>query len=155
MSRHCPPSRIRYEAAHPTVTARVSAEVRAKLDAVLVADGRSFSEWLQAQVGDVTDQREQAMASGHEAGHREGLADGRTQGRAAYLILSAAMLWAQYGDRLGDTSEAWIDKKAVECASTITAGQRDYLRSRVGRSPRLLDAVRRWLDASGISEARL
>ncbi|HVA89844.1 MAG TPA: hypothetical protein VNL71_08365, partial [Chloroflexota bacterium] len=73
----------------------------------------------------------------------------------AYLIMAAAMLWEQYGERLGNTDDSWIDKKAVECASAITEGQRQYLRSRLERTPRISDAVRRWVDASGIPEAGL
>jgi len=146
---------LRYEAAHPTVTARIPAKAKRTLDALLKADGLSFSEWVQARVAGAADTRHQAMAEGRQAGYRDGLAEGRVQGRTAYLIMAAAMLWEQYGERLGNTDDSWIDKKAVECASAITEGQRQYLRSRLERTPRISDAVRRWVDASGIPEAGL
>ena len=133
------------------MTARVPAEVRARLDTLLAAEARSFSEWLQAQVTEATDQREQAVAAGRQAGYREGLAAGRTQGRAVYLIMSAAMLWAEFGARLGDTSESWIDRRAVECVGDMAPAVRAYLDQRLQQAPKLRGAVETWLRDSDLS----
>jgi hypothetical protein len=150
--RKITPAREQYEAAFPTVTARVPAEVKQKLDTVLASQGLNFSEWVQAHVAEAALGHEQAAAAGRAAGYREGLAEGRSQGRAAYLILAAAMLWRQYGERLGDTNGAWIDRRAVECVGALTDGQRQCLHGVLRRSPQLSQAVERWLGDSGLPD---
>ena len=150
--RRLTPARQQYEAAFPTLTARVPSEVKDKLTTVLQAQGLNFSEWVQAQAAGAALGHEQATATGRVAGFRAGLSEGRTQGRTAYLILGAAMLWEQYGKRLGNTNEAWTDRRAVECVGALTADQRTYLLGLLERAPRLAPAVARWLRDSGLPE---
>ena len=143
------PSRVRYESAHPTLTARVPAEVKAQLEAALAAERTSFSEWVRRQAAGSTEARRDDAAL-RAAGYAAGLADGRAQARAAYLIISAAMLWQQYGARLGDTNDAWIDRRAVECAQNMPPGVRAYLLDRLRQAPTLRVAVDRWLRESDL-----
>ena len=150
MGRKASPARQRYEAARPTVTARVSAEVKARLDAVLQAQGLTFSAWVAAQAVGVANRHERANAVARAAGYREGLAEGRAQGRAVYLIVAAAMLWDQYGGQLGDTNDAWVDRRAMEVVRGLTPGQRAFLRGVLERTPRLAHAVARWLQDSDL-----
>ncbi len=150
MRRKASPARQRYEAARPTVTARIPAEVKARLDAVLQAEGVTFSAWVEAQAVGAAAQQAQAETAARAAGYREGLAEGRAQGRAAYLIVAAAMLWDQYGSRLGDTNEAWADRRAVDAVQTLTAEQRAFLCGVLERTPRLAQAVARWLQDSDL-----
>ncbi len=49
--RHKPPSRIRYENAHPTVTCRVSRVLKDKLDEARVKYGKSFGDILRIGLG--------------------------------------------------------------------------------------------------------
>ena len=106
--RSAPPARRRYEAAHPTVTARVPAAVKTTLHARLAADGLTFSEWVQAQVAQATPDltaayergRQAGQAAGETAGYARGQADGVRQGRAAAFragILASELLHAEGG----------------------------------------------------------
>ena len=150
MRRKASAARQRYEAARPTITARVPVEVKARLDALLEAEGVTFSAWVEAQAVRAAAQHEQVEAAARAAGYREGLGEGRAQARAAYLIIGAAMLWDQYGGRLGDTNDAWVDQRAVDAVRGLTTGQRGFLRGVLLRTPRLAQAVARWLQASDL-----
>lgn len=130
------PSRLRYEAAHPTLTPRVPPEVKAGLEAKLAADQLTFSEWVrQRAAGKV-----QAVADVAAA-----RVAGRAEARSAYLIICAAMLWTQYGERLGDTNDSWTDPRAVECVEKRPPASRAYLQDRLRQTPSLRAAVVRWL----------
>ncbi len=52
MPKHRPPARHRYDAAHPTVTARVPTAVKDQLYAVLEAEHLTLGQWLARQVGE-------------------------------------------------------------------------------------------------------
>lgn len=105
--RTVPPARRRYEAAHPTVTARVPATVKTVLQARLTADGLTFSEWVQAQVAqappDPTAAYQRGRAAGHAAGeaagYPRGVTDGERQGSAAGFragVLAAELAHAEH-----------------------------------------------------------
>lgn len=143
------PSRMRYEAAHPTLTARVPAKVKAELETVLDSEGTTFSEWVRQQAAGASAVRREEDAA-RQAGYAVGLAEGRAQARAAYLILSAAMLWDQYGEQVGDTNDAWIDRRAQECARDLRGPALSYLLDRIGKTPSLRAPVDRWLQDSGL-----
>ena len=81
--RTIPPSRRRYEAAHPTVTARLPAAVKTALQARLVAEGLTFSEWVQAAVAGYTPDVTAAYERGQAAGMTAGEATGYDRGHAA------------------------------------------------------------------------
>lgn len=143
------PSRMRYEAAHPTITARVPAEVKVALDAALAAEGRTFSEWVRQQVaGASAVRREEDVV--RQAGYAAGLAEGRAQARAAYLILSAAMLWQEHGEQVDDTDESWTDRRATECAQDLRGPALAYLMDRMRKTPSLRAPVERWLRDGGL-----
>ena len=145
MRRGRSPSRLRYEAEHPTLTARVPAEVKA----ALTAEGITFSEWVRGRAaGDAAVRHEEGAI--RQAAYAAGLAEGRSQGRAAYVIISAAMLWKQYGEQLGTTDDSWIDRRAAECARNLRGPALAYLLTRLGKAPGLRDAVDRWLRDSGL-----
>ncbi len=88
--RTIPPSRRRYEAAHPTVTARLPAAVKATLQAHLVADGLTFSEWVQAAVAGYTPDVTAAYERGRQAGHAAGQTAGYARGQADGVRLGRA-----------------------------------------------------------------
>jgi hypothetical protein len=81
--RTIPPSRRRYEAAHPTVTARIPAAVKTALQARLAAEGLTFSEWVQAAVAGYTPDLTAAYNRGHAAGVQAGERTGYARGQAA------------------------------------------------------------------------
>jgi flagellar biosynthesis/type III secretory pathway protein FliH len=72
--------RQQYEAAFPTVTARVPAEVRERLLAALKAEGLTFSEWVQARVADSAPQLAAAYERGLAVGRQDGEAAGYARG---------------------------------------------------------------------------
>ena len=47
-SKQAPPSRVRYEAANPTVSARVSQEIKEELDEIRETSGMSLGDILKA-----------------------------------------------------------------------------------------------------------
>ena len=149
MRRGRSPSRMRYEAEHPTLTARVPAKLKVSLDAALTAEGITFSEWVRGRAaGDAAVRHEEGAI--RQAAYAAGLAEGRSQGRAACVIISAAMLWKQYGEQLGTTDDSWIDRRATECAQELRGPALAYLLTRLGQAPGLRGAVDRWLQDSGL-----
>ena len=86
-NRRKPPSRLRYEAEHPSLTVRVPAEVKARIRAAAEAEGLSVSEWVQAQVGghvaDAAAAYERGRAEGYGAGEQAGYRKGRQAGEEA------------------------------------------------------------------------
>jgi hypothetical protein len=147
MPRRKPPSRIRYETEHPSITVRIPAEVKAQVLAAAQAEDLSVSEWVQA------------MAAGHAAdagrAYERGLAEGQAQGRKAQAILDAAVLWSRYGDRMGDTSDCWTDRLACRWAPGLNAAELGFLRALLADMPNNAASVRRWLKDSGISNLRI
>ena len=71
MPRRKPPSRLRYEAEHPSLTVRIPAEVKAAVLAAAQAEDLSASEWVQA------------MAAGHAAKAADAYQRGRAEGEQA------------------------------------------------------------------------
>ncbi len=82
MPRRKPPSRLRYEAEHPSLTVRIPAEVKAKVLAAAQAEGLSLSEWVQAMAAGHAAKAADAYRRGEEAGRRQGDAEGYARGRA-------------------------------------------------------------------------
>jgi flagellar biosynthesis/type III secretory pathway protein FliH len=81
MPRRKPPSRLRYEAEHPSLTVRIPAEVKAKVLAAAQAEGLSVSEWVQAMAAGHAAKAADAYRRGQEAGRQEGDAEGYERGR--------------------------------------------------------------------------
>ena len=71
MPRRKPPSRLRYEAEHPSLTVRIPAEVKAAVLVAAQAEDLSVSEWVQA------------MAAGHAAKAADAYRRGRAEGEQA------------------------------------------------------------------------
>ncbi len=81
-----PPSRIRYEQSHPTVSGRVSREF---YDRLLMArkDGRSFADVLKLGLGKVeraTGRREEARKEGYDDGYKKGYAEAERVFKVTY-----------------------------------------------------------------------
>ena len=74
--RTVPPARRRYEAAHPTVTARVPAAVKAAIEQAAVVEGLSVSAWIQAQAAGHGTPVNEAYAAGQALGERGGFLAG-------------------------------------------------------------------------------
>ena len=82
MPRRKPPSRLRYEAEHPSLTVRIPAEVKAKVLAAAQAESLSVSEWVQAMAAGHAAKAADAYSRGQEAGREAGDAEGYQRGRA-------------------------------------------------------------------------
>jgi hypothetical protein len=84
--RHVPPSRLRYEAAHPTVAVHCALETKARLIALRDATGLSLGELVKQALGllerDVESARQEGFNKGLVEGRRAGREEGRTAGVA-------------------------------------------------------------------------
>ena len=142
MPRRKPPSRIRYETEHPSITVRIPAEVKAQVLAAAKAEDLSVSEWVQA------------MAAGHAAdagrAYDRGLAAGRAQGRKAQAIQDAAVFCSHHGANLGDLRDGWTDRMAADWAAGLDLGEVAFLREQLRDRPNLAASVRRWLRERGL-----
>jgi predicted DNA-binding protein len=67
-----PPSRIRFEAANPVVSARVPKEVKDRLSDILDKSGKSFSKWLIEVVNQQENHRRDIRAA-YQQGFKEGI----------------------------------------------------------------------------------
>ena len=94
--RKVPPARLRYEAAHPSLTVRVPAAVKARIGELAKAEGLSVSEWVQA----VAAEHQTDPAEAYRRGHDEGYAKGREAGRAEGFVQGRRM-GADAGIRAG------------------------------------------------------
>jgi len=74
-ARHKPPSRIRYEQAHPVIAIRVNAELYHKLKELKEMGDKSFADLLKEALGIQKKTVGRAYSRGHERGHAEGLAE--------------------------------------------------------------------------------
>lgn len=78
--RKVSPRRQEYEAAFPTVTARLPAAVKEKLAEVLRAEDLNFSEWVQARLAGSAAQSTAVYQRGRREGEATGYQRGRTEG---------------------------------------------------------------------------
>ena len=69
---HKPPSQIRYEQAHPTVSARVNRELYDKLKEYMKAEDMSFADILKVALG----AQKKSSDKAHDRGYKEGYAKG-------------------------------------------------------------------------------
>ena len=89
-----PPSRVRYEQSHPTVSARVDRELYDRLTEVRELEGKSFADMLReaygvqevAAEGAFLSGRDEGFSLGRKEGYDAGLADGKKAAREQYLI---------------------------------------------------------------------
>jgi len=72
---HKPPSRIRYEQAHPTVTVRVSKELHDKLKEYTETEGKSYADILKVALGVQKKSTDKAHDRGYKAGYAKGTAE--------------------------------------------------------------------------------
>lgn len=121
MPKRRAPSRVRYETAHPSLTVRVPAAVKAQVQAAAAAEGLSLSEWVQAMAAshtpDVTAAYEQGRAAGRTEGEAAGYQRGRTEGEqvgglAGFRSGLLASLFAAAHDRGYDATT--IAQRVIE-----------------------------------------
>ena len=86
--RRKPPSRIKYEREHPTISVRVDPDLRARLDIVRESLGKSIRQILREAVGlqEVETQmaREDGVLQGRSAGYEEGFDEAKRKYLVAY-----------------------------------------------------------------------
>ncbi len=128
--RSVPPSRRRYDDAHPTVAARVDRETLQRLKRLGVESGESTSGLFLQGLGllerDLTGALETGRSRGREEGRREGrslgLADGRragyAEGRKAGYAEAAAEYRVRYACAVcGTLIELRADRASAEAAA--------------------------------------
>jgi hypothetical protein len=81
--RDVPPSRLRYEAAHPTVAVHCDVETKARLLALREATGLSLGALVKQGLGVLEPDLESARRAGYAAGKAIGRAVGQREGRTA------------------------------------------------------------------------
>jgi hypothetical protein len=82
---HVPPSRLRYEAAHPTVAVHCDLETKARLIALRDVAGLSLGELVKQALELLERDVESARRDGFNKGLLEGPRAGREEGRTAGL----------------------------------------------------------------------
>ncbi len=89
-NRRKPPSRVRYEETHPTVSVRVDRELRDRLDQIKALEGKSIRDILRVGVGlqeVVAEQSyEWGSADGRNRGQDEGHQRGFQEAKRRYLV---------------------------------------------------------------------
>ena len=75
-SKKSPPSRLRYEAANPTVSVRVSQEIKEELEELKITTGLSMSDILKVGLDkmkpDAEASYERGLSDGYEMGYQGG-----------------------------------------------------------------------------------
>lgn len=107
--RKTPPSRQRYEAAHPSLTVRVPAAVKARVGALARAQELSVSEWVQAAAAEHEWDPADAYRRGRDEGYADGHKAGAAEGRRAGL-----MVGARAGARAGILLDVLVRKDGRE-----------------------------------------
>ena len=74
--RHVPPSRLKYEASHPTISIRVDRELYDELKALKDTTGLSVAQVLKVGL----EKAQTSTGEAHEKGYRMGLQMGQKQG---------------------------------------------------------------------------
>lgn len=86
-AKHRPPSRFRYEQAHPTVSSRVSVEIYQRLQAVKKAEGKSFTDILKIGLGLLeacTDEKASIQKRAYAKGYKKGCAEAEQLYKVTY-----------------------------------------------------------------------
>jgi predicted DNA-binding protein len=73
--RRAPPSRIKYEKSHPTVSCRVSKELYDRLDKSRKVDGKSFADILKIGLG-IAENNDKKIIQAKNEGWLEGYVEG-------------------------------------------------------------------------------
>jgi hypothetical protein len=81
--RHVPPSRLRYEASHPTVAVHCDVETKARLVALRDATGLPLGALVKQALSVLESDLEAARQAGFAAGFADGRRVGEVAGRAA------------------------------------------------------------------------
>ena len=84
-ARHVPPSRKRYEERNPTVSARVSRELKEQLQETMEKTGKSFADVLKEGLRVQEPSAKEAYDRGYKAGHKAGKISGVAEGKKFYL----------------------------------------------------------------------
>jgi predicted CopG family antitoxin len=82
-----PPSRVKYEGSHPTVSCRVPKEVYDRLQAAKEAEGRSFVDFLKTGLGIIEVQAKEegeVRKQAHAEGYKRGYADAERTFKVTY-----------------------------------------------------------------------
>lgn len=85
--RHVPPSRIRYEANHPPVTARVSKELYDELKSLKGSGGLSVADVLKIGLEKTKPKVHEAYQKGYREGGEEGFSEGWEKARKGYEVI--------------------------------------------------------------------
>ncbi len=109
-----PPSRVRYEAAHPTVSVRLSRQVRDRIDEIRAREGKSFGDILREAFGPRAQAVNQAydrglndgVRQGEEHGYRRGLEDGQVAAKNKYLVMFRCYICGGWIELSSDDAKA-------------------------------------------------
>lgn len=82
-----PPSRIRYEQSHPTVSCRVSKEIYDRLQAIKKTEKKSFADILKIGLGIITEAKKEKTA--RQKSYRLGFSKGYAEAEREYKVTYA------------------------------------------------------------------
>lgn len=84
--RNPPPSRVRYERSHPTVTIRVDSELYEQLQEMRSTGGFSYAEVFRAGLDKASLVVGKALEEARQEGYQEGLAEGSEAAKRKYSV---------------------------------------------------------------------
>lgn len=82
--RHVPPSRLRYEAAHPTVTLRLDRKLYEELKALKLKGGQSVADVLKVGLRKTKATVEKASEKAYEKGYAHGYEEAKEEYQVTY-----------------------------------------------------------------------
>lgn len=93
--RKVPPSRVRYEQSHPTVSCRVSKEMYDRLTLAKQAEGKSFAAILKLGLGIIEEgvkKQVEVRKKGWNEGYKKGYADAMNRYKVTYHCAKCGQL---------------------------------------------------------------
>jgi hypothetical protein len=108
-----PPSRIKYEQGHPTISCRVPRKIYEKMQAIKEKEGRSFADILKAGLRMLevrAIEKEELRKRSHAEGYRKGYAEAEQLYKVAYpCSICGRVLVVTTGDEKEAASEYMED----------------------------------------------
>jgi len=106
-----PPSRVRYEQGHPTVSCRISRELYDRLQKLKDSEGKSFADILKIGLGVVELQatnEAELKKQGYTKGYKKGYADAESVFRITYPCNVCGKTMIVAGDVAKETIRGYI-----------------------------------------------
>jgi len=114
-----PPAKIRYDQSHPTVSFRVTRELKDRLESYTTAKGMSFADFVKEALG--VRERERTYEDGFRDGYRKGYREGE-QDEAAKCHITCRVCRCRFAvTRAMVKGVSLMDSAIIECPGCYAA----------------------------------